>query len=934
MRKIKLFVIFLFCAAALLTFGRSIPFFKVSSQTGGLTAPTGVAASDGNYINKVAVSWDAVRNATNYRILRATTADAAAAVEIGASAAGTFLDTTATPGQTFFYWVRAENAAETSQLSQADQGLRSVGQTNGGTAALNPPTAPAGNPVTAAKAALGKALFWDEQLSSTYTVSCGTCHMANNGGSDPRTVVGNLRARNAGADSVLNTADDVFASPGVPSNNADGTYNWSSIYGFREQVTSRKSNSFINAAYAPLLFWDGRASGTFTDPISGSVLLANGAALESQAAGPPVNGGEMAHANQNWSAVAAQISNAKPLALSPSIPSALNTWSGGRNYAEIFQEVYGTPEVTPARIIMAIASYERTLYSDQTPFDAAVSNITPLTAAENRGQTVFNQANCNACHAGTLFTDNQFHYIGVRPQTEDTGRFQVTGNANNTGQFRTPGLRNVGLRAPYMHTGQFATLEEVVDFYNRGGDFTGPNKDPRVRPLGLSAQQRADLAAFLRRPLTDPRLATGTAPFDRPQLYSESARVPQIVGTGVPGASGQVPQVTAIEPPLAGNPSFTVGVSNALGGVNAVLVINATDPGTAGGIPPNGSMARVSVQLAGSGSGNGFGSASIAIPNNAAIINQTFFGRWYISDSSAPGGVAISPAFRFTVFGEATQAVRKAAPADFDGDGKTDVSIFRPSSGEWWYSKSSDSQVSALQFGLGTDKIVPADFSGDGKTDVAVWRESTGEWFILRSDDNSFYSIPFGAAGDIPAAGDFDADGKADLTIFRPSTGTWFIQTLTQGTIIQNFGQAGDIPVVGDYDGDGKSDTAVYRPSTGEWWLNRSTSGVVAAQFGTSTDKPVAQDWTGDGKTDLAFWRPSTGEWFILRSENASFYSVPFGQSGDIAAPGDYDGDGRADTAVFRPSTATWYVNRSSQGLMIAGFGVNGDQPAPAAFIP
>src|SRR6185295_17065295 len=191
-------------------------------------------------------------------------------------------------------------------------------------------------------------------------------------------------------------------------------------------------------------------------------------------------------------------------------------------------------------------------------------------AAETRGQGVFNQSRCNACHAGTLFSDNQFHNIGLRPQTEDPGRFAVTGNANNLGEFRTPSLRNVALRAPYMHNGRLATLTDVVEFYNRGGDFDAPNVDHvRIRPLNLSPQQKSDLIAFLSRPLTDPRVAAATTPFDRPALYSESPRVPQIIGTGTAGSGASIPQVTAIEPPLLGNPSFTVGVSKGLGQAQA-----------------------------------------------------------------------------------------------------------------------------------------------------------------------------------------------------------------------------------------------------------------------------------------------------------------------------------------------------------------------------
>jgi len=305
------------------------------------------------------------------------------------------------------------------------------------------------------------------------------------------------------------------------------------------------------------------------------------------------------------------------------------------------------------RIAEAIATFERTLYSDQTPFDLSVQQITPLGAAEQRGQGIFNTRGCNVCHAGSLFSDNAFHNIGVRPQTEDTGRFQVTGNTNNIGEFRTPSLRNVGLRGPYFHNGRFAALEDVVAFYNRGGDFDAPNINHNlIRPLGLSPQQQSDLVAFLRNALTDPRVQAATAPFDRPTLYSESNRVPAITGSGTQGSGGNTPQVTAIEPALAGNPNFTVGVTNALGAAEAVLVIDSNDPGVGPSIPATGSFARISMQLSGSGAGQGFGSVSMLVPANSSLVGQTFFGRWYVRDSSAPGGVAASPAFRFTVFGD------------------------------------------------------------------------------------------------------------------------------------------------------------------------------------------------------------------------------------------------------------------------------------------
>jgi uncharacterized delta-60 repeat protein len=273
---------------------------------------------------------------------------------------------------------------------------------------------------------------------------------------------------------------------------------------------------------------------------------------------------------------------------------------------------------------------------------------------------------------------------------------------------------------------------------------------------------------------------------------------------------------------------------------------------------------------------------------------------------------------------------------DFDGDGKTDLSIFRPSNGEWWIYKSSNGGNAAFRFGSQTDKLTPADYTGDGKTDVAVFRPSTGEWFVLRSEDESYYSFPFGTSGDIPAPGDFDGDSKADAVVFRPSSATWYIRQSLNGSVLTiPFGASGDVPVVADYDGDGYDDIAIYRPASGEWWIRRtSTAYTYALQFGTPTDKAAPADYTGDGKTDIAFFRPSTGFWFVLRSEDNSFFSFPFGASGDLPVPGDYDGDGKYDSAVFRPSNSTWFINKSTGGTLIQAFGVAGDAPVPNAFIP
>jgi hypothetical protein len=136
-----------------------------------------------------------------------------------------------------------------------------------------------------------------------------------------------------------------------------------------------------------------------------------------------------------------------------------------------------------------------------------------------------------------------------------------------------------------------------------------------------------------------------------------------------------------------------------------------------------------------------------------------------------------------------------SAPFDFDGDGKTDVGIFRPSDGSWWYTRSSGTDFRVYRFGTGSDIMTPGDYTGDGKADIAIFRPSSGEWYIQRSEDNSFFSFPFGASGDVPAPGDYDGDEKFDAAVFRPSTGNWFVNRTTAGILITGFGTNGDRPI-------------------------------------------------------------------------------------------------------------------------------------------
>jgi hypothetical protein len=267
------------------------------------------------------------------------------------------------------------------------------------------------------------------------------------------------------------------------------------------------------------------------------------------------------------------------------------------------------------------------------------------------------------------------------------------------------------------------------------------------------------------------------------------------------------------------------------------------------------------------------------------------------------------------------------ATFDFDGDGRSDIGVFRPSNGVWYIDKSTGG-VSSVAFGLAGDKPVAADYNGDGKSDQAVYRN--GVWYVLKSANNSFYAAEFGLATDLPAPADFDGDGRADLAVFRPSDGSWHRLNSSNGAYLSvQFGLAGDVPVPADYDGDGKADINVFRPSNGTWYRLNSNGGTFfAAQFGMAGDRAVAGDFDGDGKNDLAVFRPSTGVWYVLRSSNGSFYAVGFGLAEDIPAPADFDGDGKTDINVFRPSNSVWYRMNSSNGAYVAQqFGLGSDLP-------
>lgn len=279
----------------------------------------------------------------------------------------------------------------------------------------------------------------------------------------------------------------------------------------------------------------------------------------------------------------------------------------------------------------------------------------------------------------------------------------------------------------------------------------------------------------------------------------------------------------------------------------------------------------------------------------------------------------------------------KNSVADFDGDKRTDLSVFNPATNSWVIENSSNNSPANIPFGFATDKLTPGDFDGDSKTDLAIFRPSTGTWWIRRSTNpGNFLAVQFGSNGDIPVAGDFDGDGKTDQAVFRPSNGVWYINQSTGGFKALTFGISTDKPVVGDYDGDRKTDVAVFRPSNGVWYIYKSSNSQVHYQtFGLSTDVPVSGDFNGNGVTDVAVYRPSTGIWYIIDPSTQAFSAAYFGLPEDKPIPADYDGDGRADIAVFRPSTNVWYRMNSSSGTFFSrAYGQSGDTPVPSAVQP
>jgi hypothetical protein len=275
--------------------------------------------------------------------------------------------------------------------------------------------------------------------------------------------------------------------------------------------------------------------------------------------------------------------------------------------------------------------------------------------------------------------------------------------------------------------------------------------------------------------------------------------------------------------------------------------------------------------------------------------------------------------------------IANASYDDYDGDGRTDLTIFRTSTGTWYNKSSLNGSAQTQAWGLGTDLTSGnADFDGDGISDYAAIRvnPNTGglTTYILQSETNTMRADVFGNAafGDQIGTGDFDGDGKFDIGIFR--NGTYiYIESSTGQTRYFQWGQTNDFPLQGDFDADGKSDFAVVRSVSGQQyrWIRRSSDAQYSViPFGVAGDANMNRtDFDGDGESDNTIRRIVNGQYYFytLRSSDGQLMVTTWGSTGDALKIGDFDGDGKSDYTVVRTdgsNNAVWYILQSTTGQL------------------
>ena len=235
--------------------------------------------------------------------------------------------------------------------------------------------------------------------------------------------------------------------------------------GIHNQQGGRSAPTAINRGFSVAQFWDGRA-----------------ATLEDQSIGPFAN--LIEHGFVNHDQLVTKI-------------------TGIQGYKRLFKNLYGSSTITKEQIGKAIATFQRTLISGNSSFDRFDydGDEKAISESAKRGKNLFfDKARCNLCHMGTNFSDEKFHNIGIGWDDSDTldlGRYRVSKNEKDLGAFKTPTLREISKTAPYMHDGRFASLEEVIEHYNKGG-VKNPFLDNQLIPLNLTKSEVKDLIAMLR----------------------------------------------------------------------------------------------------------------------------------------------------------------------------------------------------------------------------------------------------------------------------------------------------------------------------------------------------------------------------------------------------------------------------------------------------